>query len=444
MKLLIVEDEAVIRRSIAARMEEEGVEVRQAAGVSAALEVMRIDAVDAVLCDVHLPDGDGFDLLRAFKGMADPPPCILMTAFGNRDIASRALQEGALDYVAKPLRFDELLARLQRLEEELRLKQRLHETRSSNMAQGELAMLGDSQRMEQVRSSVRQVATGHSTVLLEGETGVGKGVIARLLHNLSAGAERPFVRVNCAAIPEALIESELFGHKRGAFTGAEQDKPGLLAEAEGGTLFLDEIGDLPLHLQAKLLHVLDDRHFRPLGAVKEQQFSARVVAATNVGIAQRIAEGRFRQDLFYRLNVMHIVVPPLRQRSEDIVPLAMRLTAELCEQWGRKIPQVASEQWMWLETQPWPGNARELRNTIERAMMVCASDQPLLFHHGATDALSHGLNEVVRAFERRYIRQTIVDCGDDKVKAAARLGVGVSTLYRKLEGNCSAHSRFSR
>ncbi|MDX8409582.1 MAG: sigma 54-interacting transcriptional regulator, partial [Mariprofundales bacterium] len=275
MKLLIVEDEAVIRRAIAARMEEEGMEVQQAAGVSSALEVIRGGGVDALLCDVHLPDGDGFDLLRALKGMADPPPCILMTAFGNRDIASRALQEGALDYVAKPLRFDELLARLQRLEEELRLKQRLHEMCSSNMAQGELAMLGSSSQMEQVRRFVRQVATGHSTVLLEGETGVGKGVIARLLHNLSAGAERPFVRVNCAAIPEALIESELFGHKRWAFTGAEQDKPGLLMEAEGGTLFLDEIGDLPLQLQAKLLHVLDERHFRQLGAVKEQPFSSR-------------------------------------------------------------------------------------------------------------------------------------------------------------------------
>ncbi|MDX8408457.1 MAG: sigma 54-interacting transcriptional regulator, partial [Mariprofundales bacterium] len=204
-------------------------------------------------------------------------------------------------------------------------------------------------------------------------------------------------------------------------------------EAEGGTLFLDEIGDLPLQLQAKLLHVLDERHFRQLGAVKEQPFSSRVVAATNVGIAQRIADGRFRQDLFYRLNVMHIMVPPLRQRSEDVVPLAMRMTAELCDQWGRKMPQVAPEQWMWLETQPWPGNARELRNTIERAMMLCAPEEPLLFHHGDTHAPCGGLNEAVRAFERRYIRQTIDDCGGDKVKAAACLEVGVSTLYRKLE-----------
>ncbi len=439
MKILIVEDELHIRQGVMEVLSEEGYGVLEAVSLQTAYDQLEDKSIDAILSDIRLPDGDGFDLLRTLKAQNNPVPCILMTAFGNRDLASQALMEGAYDYVAKPLRFDELMARLERLEEKLSMRCQIQQAESDIRARGKLAILGDSSPMREVRSLIEKAATFPSPVMIEGETGVGKGLVARLLHSTSHYHNQPFVRLNCAAIPRDLMESELFGHKRGAFSGANRDREGLLATADKGTLFLDEIGELPTVMQTKLLHVLDEHRFRPVGSTKEQNFRARVIAASNHDFKKMVMEGIFRQDLYYRLDVLNIHIPPLRKRHEDIIPLSIRLLKQLCEEMAQPCPELSQEQRLWLQSQEWPGNVRELCNTLEKSLLLSAGRNfTLPFQQALPTGSTLTLDSVTKNFERSLIQQTITSCHGDKTEAARRLDIGVSTLYRKLEDQDSS------
>jgi len=433
MKLLVVEDEKHIRRGIVEMLESEGFETCEADSVTSALSLLHNEVVDAVLCDHHLPDGESFDVLFGLPEK-NAPALMMMTAFGNRELASQAFAAGAYDYVSKPIRFDELFARLQRLEEKLILRSRISESENELQSRGELAVLGSSSVMREVRHFIEKAGASQVSILLQGETGVGKGMVARLLHSLSHVKDQPFVRVNCASIPSELMESELFGHKKGAFSSADSNRKGLLSTAGKGTLFLDELLELPLSMQSKLLHVLDERSFRPVGDDKEHPFQARVIAASNIDFEQAAKDGRFREDLYFRLNVMQLSIPPLRQREGDIVPLAYRLLTKICTEWGRSQPEITPEQGLWLETQTWPGNVRELRNALERALLL-GSEGSLKFSNmqDVHEWRELGLTDACYAFEQRYIKQVIKKSGGDKAIAAQTLGIGLSTLYRKLE-----------
>ncbi len=436
MHILIVEDEQHIRTGITDILTEEGFTTTEAANLSEAQNMLRVQTVDAVLCDVYLPDGDGIDLLTALSQQTPRLPCIIMTAFGNRDLAVRALEAGAYDYVAKPLRFDELLARLRRLEEQIVMRQRIRQAESEIRVKGELAILGNTRPMQEVRVLLEKAAAFATPVLIEGEAGAGKELVARLLHSTSFNKDQPFVRMDCASIPQELMESELFGHKRGAFPGADRDREGLLATADRGTLFLGEIGKLPTTMQAKLLHVLDEHRFRSVGGTKEQDFQARVIASSNHDLKELVKTGAFRQDFYYRLDVLNIRIPPLRERHDDIVPLAICLLKQLCKETAQPAPELSPDQCLWLQSQPWPGNVRELRHVLEKALLLSANAEFILpFQQAWPVGGTLVLAEAVQSFERSFIQQTIASCHGDKAEAARRLGIGVSTLYRKLENS---------
>lgn len=434
MNILVVEDERHIRQGIVEVLSEEGYAVSEADSLQGAFDQLADENIDAILSDIRLPDGDGFDILRALKAQNNPVPCILMTAFGNRDLAEQALKNGAYDYISKPIRFDELLARLMRLNEKLDLERQINTLSAAIRGGTELSSLGNSQAMQHVRHLAEKAAAVHSPLLIEGETGVGKGRLVKRIHASGVNASEPLVRLNCSAIPAELMESELFGHKKGAFSGADRDREGLLAAAGKGTLFLDEIGELPLPMQAKLLHVLDDRQFRRVGDTREQTFEARVVAATNRNLKDEIQHKHFREDLYFRLDVLRIRIPPLRERQEDIVPLAIHLLKELGNETTALTKPLDTAQCLWLQEQPWPGNVRELRNILERSLLL-AHDGKMRIPPGQTEAEVESTNmaEAVTRFEHHLILQTIEHCQGNKEDAAKELGIGLSTLYRKLE-----------
>ncbi len=427
MHVLIVEDETRIREGIAEMLRDEGYEVSQAENLQQGLDTIASHAPDIVLSDIHLPDGEGFGLLSFCEQQPKDIPVIFMTAFGSREVALQAIQEGACDYIAKPIRFDELFARLARLRKVQEMRERLHCDADEPETGGMMELLGDSAPMQRIREIAAKAAATDAAVLITGETGVGKGLVARLIHEQSARSSQPFIRINCASIPENLLESELFGFRKGAFTGADRNKRGLIEAVENGTLFLDEIGEMPLPLQAKLLHVLDEGVFRALGDSREQQFTGRIIAATNVPTQTLLEGDRFRSDLFYRLSVLTIDIPPLRDRPEDILPIAERFYGELAAKLGREKRSMPASMASALQTQSWPGNVRQLRNTIER-MLILGEDETL----ASTAAVN--LAQATQRFERAWIRRVLDECGGDKTEAAKRLGIGLSTLYRKLEG----------
>jgi len=434
MNILIVEDERHIRQGIVEVLSEEGYTLLEADSLQGAFDQLQNENIDTILSDIRLPDGDGFDLLRALKTQNNSIPCILMTAFGNRDLAEQALNSGAYDYISKPVRFDELLARLMRLNEKIELEQQVNTLSAVIRGENELTSLGNSQSMQHVRHLAEKAAAVRSPVLIEGETGVGKGRLVKLIHASGSNVSRPMVRLNCSAIPAELMESELFGHKKGAFSGADRDRDGLLAAAGKGTLFLDEIGELPLPMQAKLLHVLDDRQFRRVGDTHEQTFEARVVAATNRNLKEEIQHKRFREDLYFRLDVLRIRIPPLRERQEDIVPLAIRLLQELGDETTALTEPLDIAQCLWLQNQAWPGNVRELRNMLERSLLL-AHDGKMHIPPNQSEQITENFSmaESVTRFEHHLILQTIEHCQGSKEEAAKKLGIGLSTLYRKLE-----------
>ena len=402
------------------------------------LERAVAEPFDLVLCDVRMPEMDGLTFLRNYRQRGGGALVIVMSAYGGEDAAIAAMKEGAYDYLPKPFRPDEVVLTLRKAEERERLRLEVAGLRAQ-LASGpaERGLITESPAMRQALTLVARVAEHNTTVLITGESGTGKEVIARAIHRASPRATKAFVGINCAAIPESLLESELFGHVRGAFTGATADKAGLFEQASGGTLLLDEIGELPIGLQAKLLRVLQEGEIRRVGDQKTRRVDARVLAATARDLEAEVKAARFREDLFYRINVVAIELPPLRERREDIAPLARHFVARLAQRFGRPL-SLSDETLAWLEQQPWPGNVRQLENAIERAAVLSGkealgpgdfTDAPRTTH----DAREGTLADLVADTEREAIAATLIQVNGNRRDAAKRLGVSLRTLFYKID-----------
>jgi DNA-binding NtrC family response regulator len=444
-ELLIVDDDPDLRRMLCDLFRDGGYRVCDAPSAEAALELARERDLDAVLSDVNMPGKSGLELVGELRRVRPQTPVVLMTAFASVASAVEAMRAGAHDYITKPFANDVALIAIERalehraLEEENR-RLRLAVDRTSAMGD----LIGASPAMRDIFALVRKIAHSRASVLITGESGTGKDVIARTIHFHGSRARQPFLPINCTALPEGLLESELFGHVRGAFTGAHATKRGLFEKAAGGTLFLDEIGDMSLELQGKLLRVLQDGEIRPVGGSETTKVDVRIIAATNRDLGQAIDDGRFREDLFYRLNVIPVYVPPLRERPEDI-PL---LVDAFLRKHSPERPRTVSPQALaWLKAQTWRGNARELENAIERALVLAESDELQVEHLRARDA--RGTPEVdpaarliesaaesslsLEELEERYTDEILRRCGGNKVHAAAILKIDRKTLYRRAE-----------
>jgi len=442
--ILVVEDDAAMRELLAEELGDAGFTVQPAGSAAVGLELARSSKFDLVVTDLRMPEMDGFDLIRGVMALPEPPHIIMITAFGSIETAIRAVKLGAYDYITKPFEIEELLLVADKALGERALRHKVARLqREVEREYGLGSIIAKSQSMRDVVSLVQRIAGSTASVLVTGESGTGKELIARAIHYNSTRAAGPFVGVNLAAVPEGLIESELFGHKKGAFTDARSDKPGLFVEADGGTIFLDEIGELALPLQAKLLRVLQEHEVRPLGATKNTRVDVRVVAATNKNLETMLAEGSFREDLYYRLNVIHLDLPPLRSRPEDIVPLAEHILATLgAKQNPPRRMRLAPEAQHLLLAYHWPGNVRELMNVLERGVALCQgeliADDDLPSHVrerrpadflGAAVARRMTLAEL----EREFIERVLEDEAGNKTRAAQRLGLDRKTLYRKLD-----------
>jgi DNA-binding NtrC family response regulator len=445
--ILVVEDDAAMRDLLVEELGEASFRVEAAAGGRGGVDRVKQGGIDVVVSDLRMPDLDGFDLLRDIKATEASPHVIVVTAFGSIDTAIKAVKLGAYDYITKPFDVDALILAVEKALAERGLRREIARLRREvARPYGLENIVGKSAAMQEVFALVTRLHGSIASVLITGESGTGKELIARAIHFHSPRARKPFVGVNLAAIPETLIESELFGYKRGAFTDARTDHPGLFVEADGGTIFLDEIGELPPPLQAKLLRVLQERELRPLGATRSDKIDVRVIAATNRDLEARMREGLFREDLYYRLNVIHIALPPLRSRMEDILPLADHFLALTRRRTGigdglraRLFTPPAAKALLGYH---WPGNVRELENVVERAVALCETegigldDLPAqVRERRAPDilagALARGLT--LADLEREYIERVLAAEAGNKTRAAQRLGLDRKTLYRKLE-----------
>jgi DNA-binding NtrC family response regulator len=440
-RILIVDDEEVIASTLREFLQGEGFEAATAADLPSALAQVEAFEPEIVLCDVQLPGADGITVLNRTLELRPETLFIMITAFATVESAVAAFRRGAHDYLMKPVLFEDLLARLERL---LRLQQLLRENQALRRqlhAQGDpAALVGESPAIAEVKSLIQKVAPSRTMVLITGATGTGKELVARALHAHGPAPEEMFLAVNCAAIPHDLLENQLFGHVRGAYTGASGDQDGIFVAAGRGTVFLDEIGELARSTQAKLLRAIENREVLPVGATRPVSFEARIVTATNKDLAAEVAADRFRADLYYRLNVVSIHLPPLGDRREDIPSLVVMLIAKHATSLGKRIDGVDNRAMRGLMTAAWPGNVRELDNALERAVLF--SDGPILtpddFPPGLiapadTEDPGDDLRAAVRKYERLHIERVLRESSGDKREAAKRLGLGLSSLYRKLE-----------
>jgi len=441
-KILIVDDERNIRRSVEMILKGAGYEIDEAAAASEAANKLAAQAFDLMLLDIAMPgEMDGLQFLQTLKQFPNRPTVIIVSGHATIQNAVTATREGAHDFIEKPISKDKLLlavknalAQRQLTEENARLRREVS---------GQFAMIGNSEALQKVREQISRVAPTHSRVLILGDSGTGKELVARAIHDASERAQQAFIKVNCAAIPEDLIESELFGHEKGAFTGASTTRDGKFLLADNGTLFLDEIGDMSLRVQAKVLRVLQEGEFERVGGTQTLRVDVRIIAATNKNLEEEARRGRFREDLWFRLNVVPIFMPPLRARQEDIPELVQHFIAHYCRENGFRLKTIAPEAMSRLQNYDWPGNIRELRNTIERLVImtpadaISAADLPLSLQVpqpviNRSFQPGQSLREVRDQVERDYILACLEATGGNITQAAQILGIERSNLHKKM------------
>jgi two-component system response regulator HydG len=437
---LVVDDNIELARMLCEELEDRGISATPVDSATTALGLLERDNHDGLITDLRMPDMSGLELLDASRRMNPERPVIVMTAFSGIDTAIESIRRGAYNYVTKPFKNEELALFLERALAERSLRREAAELRTALNDRFSLGgLVGRSRAMQQTLDMVARVAETSSPVLITGETGTGKSAIARALHNESDRSRRTFVTVNCAALPEPLLESELFGHVRGAFTGAVDSRPGLFVEADGGSLFLDEIGDMPLGLQAKLLGVIERGNVRPVGAEKEQHVDVRIIAATNRDLHEAVRRGTFRDDLLYRLDVVTIDVPPLRKRADDVPALIEHFLAAARKRHPKtQVKALSREVVDKLLTHRWPGNVRELEHVIERIVILGRDEEarpadlpPLQGRARPGDAF-YGEVQPIREVQRIYARWALEQLGNHRGRTADRLGIDAKTLAKWL------------
>ncbi|MBI2889788.1 MAG: sigma-54-dependent Fis family transcriptional regulator [Nitrospirae bacterium] len=442
--ILVVDDEEKIRTTLKGFLEEEGYRVCAAPDGESALSAIRKSEPDLMLLDIAMPGLDGMEVLRRSREIAPGMVTLMVSAFGNVDTAVKATKLGAYHFIEKPFDVDQVLRLIENaLEAQRQERARLQRPKAAVKVE----LTGANPAIVRLRETLATVAPTHSSVLISGENGTGKEVVARLVHALSRRAEQRFVQVNCAAIPEDLIESELFGYEKGAFTGADRFKPGRFDLAHGGTMFLDEIGDMSLRTQAKILRILQERTFERVGGTTAQEVDVRVLAASNKVLEEEIRQRRFREDLYYRLNVIPLSVPPLRERAEDIPALVRTFLEEFHREGELPMKEVSEEVMRTLEKYPWPGNVRELKNAVERLVVLSkgarieAGDLPAHFQRSDVSARKAmfddirdlTLREARRNFERRYIQEKLEEFGYHVGRTAQAIGIDRAHLWRKIK-----------
>jgi two-component system response regulator AtoC len=448
-RLLVIDDESNMRHMLAAMLKNSGYSVDTASEGLEGMKMLERSSYDFILCDIKMPKMDGMTFLKTAGDLVKHSTVIMMSAYGTVETAIEAMKLGAYDYISKPFKSDEVTLTLKKAEERERLKkendflrERIRTIQADNRFD---RMVGQSKAMQAVFELAKKVARHNTTVLITGESGTGKELIARGIHFYSERADGRLIPVNCGGIPENLLESEMFGYKKGAFTGADRDKAGLFEAAEGGTLFLDEIGELPLSLQVKLLRVLQESEVRPIGDPKTHKVDVRVITATAKNLEAEMRKGTFREDLFYRLNVMQIHLPPLRDRTEDIPPLCQLFIERFNGELKKRIASISPGAMSRLMKHPWPGNVRELENVIQRAVVLAEQDALLPEHlpgsvvteleNGHLDTLFEGfsLKEAQRSLEKKLIVKALTETGGNRTRAARLLEISHPSLLSKIK-----------
>lgn len=441
-RILIVDDEQHAREAMTQLLEEDGYQVRNAPDGFKALGVLRQWPCDLLVTDLRMPVMDGLALIRKAREEFPELTCLVMTAFGSVENAVEAMKTGAEDYLTKPLNFDQVQIVIERAMERTQLRRELDELRSADTdTKPKTNMIGNSLPMQRLKAMIDQVATARSTVLVSGESGTGKELVARLVHERSDRADKPFVRLHCSALAETLLESELFGHEKGAFTGAANQRKGRFEEADGGTLFLDEIGEISPAIQVKLLRFLQEREFERVGGNETISVDVRIIAATNRDLEAEVRAGRFREDLYYRLNVIHLNTPPLRVRRSDIAPLASHLVAKHAGRNGKEIHEISPEVLAALSSYDWPGNVRELENTIERAVVLATGTRIEMAQLSESFGQQHFLptdqiripGSSLEDIERFAILKTYEAAGGNTAETARVLEISVRKVQYKLK-----------
>lgn len=442
-KILIVDDESIIRESLVFILQKENYEVEEAENGAKAFEKIQSESFDLVISDIEMPEIKGIELLKKIRQYSPQTFVMIITAYASIDTAISALRNGAHDYILKPLEFDDLILRVRRLFDYRRLLQENMYLRSElNREYDFNNIIGNSFAMKKVFELIKKVAKTDGTVLVTGKSGTGKELVARSIHYNSNRSSNKFVAINCGAIVETLFESELFGHKKGSFTGATMDKEGLFKIAHGGTIFLDEISEIPLHLQVKLLRAIEEKEILPVGSTTTSKIDVRIISASNKSLHELVEEGKFREDLFYRINIFEIHLPALEERKEDISLLVQHFMTKHSQRMGKLVRGADNDVVRALMNHKWKGQVRELENIIERALIFSEGDQitlkdlpedfkPKFYLQG--DVGSAKLKDKLKDFERSYIEQRLIALGSDKEKTAEELGISLSSLYRKMD-----------
>ncbi len=442
-KVLIVDDDAAMAELLADTLQAEGLLVAAAGDGLEALKILKREDFDVIVTDLKMKGLKGLDLLEKSNKVAPLTPVIIITAFGTIESAIKAMKMGAYDYITKPFAMDEFILAVRKALENRHLKKEVLRLKREVESRYQFhQLIGKSPSMTRIYDLIERISGPGGHILITGESGTGKELVAKAIHYNGVRKEAPFVAVNCAAIPETLLESELFGYKKGAFTDAKADKKGLIFEAHEGTLFLDEITEMPTHLQAKLLRAIEEKAVRPLGDTRSYPVDVRIISTSNRDIPSLITEGRFREDLYYRLKVIDIELPPLRERREDIPLLVNHFIDRFRKDLRKPISGISEESMKILLNHPWPGNVRELENVIQRAVTLCQQEwilpddlPPAMLQTKEEDLIGKGLREkyTVDQLEKEYIRRVMIEVGGNKSKAAEILGLDRKTLYRKLE-----------